>query len=29
MDSISYAAIRQKNWYEDIEKDDDIEDKRF
>ncbi|KAK1612793.1 hypothetical protein QYE76_036466 [Lolium multiflorum] len=29
MDSISHAAIRQKNWYEDIERDDDIEDKRF
>jgi hypothetical protein len=29
MDSISYVAIRQKNWYEDIERDDDIEDKRF
>ena len=29
MDSISYVAIRQKNWYEDIERDDDIEDRRF
>ncbi|KAK1607075.1 hypothetical protein QYE76_030748 [Lolium multiflorum] len=29
MDIVSYAAIRQKNWYEDIERDDEIEDKRF
>ncbi|KAK1620816.1 hypothetical protein QYE76_026333 [Lolium multiflorum] len=29
MDSVSYAALRQKNWYEDIERDDEIEDKRI
>ncbi|KAK1684692.1 hypothetical protein QYE76_045540 [Lolium multiflorum] len=29
MDGISYAALRQKNWYEDIEGDDEIEDKCF
>jgi hypothetical protein len=29
MDSVSYAAIRQKNWYEDVEREFDIEDSRF
>ncbi|KAK1643665.1 hypothetical protein QYE76_061470 [Lolium multiflorum] len=29
MDSVSYVAIRQKNRYEDVERDHDIEDKRF
>jgi hypothetical protein len=29
MGSISYIAIHQKNWYEDLERDNDIEDKRF
>ncbi|KAK1608531.1 hypothetical protein QYE76_032204 [Lolium multiflorum] len=29
MDSASYPAMRQKNWYEDRGRDDDIEDKRF
>lgn len=29
MDSVAYAAIRQKNWYEDIERELDIEDPRF
>ncbi|KAK1607573.1 hypothetical protein QYE76_031246 [Lolium multiflorum] len=29
MDSISYAAICQKNWYEDTERDVEIENKRF
>ncbi|KAK1627926.1 hypothetical protein QYE76_002241 [Lolium multiflorum] len=29
MDIVSYAAMRQKNWYEDIDRDDEIEDKRF
>ena len=29
MDSIEYAAIRQKNWYEDMERDLEIEDNRF
>ncbi|KAK1607937.1 hypothetical protein QYE76_031610 [Lolium multiflorum] len=29
MGSVSYAAIRQKNWYEDVQRDDEIEDKRF
>ncbi|KAK1649256.1 hypothetical protein QYE76_067061 [Lolium multiflorum] len=29
MDGVSYAAIRQKNWYEDVQRDDEIEDTRF
>ncbi|KAK1680147.1 hypothetical protein QYE76_040995 [Lolium multiflorum] len=29
MDIISYVAIRQKNWYEDVEREIDIEDQRF
>ena len=29
MDIISYAALRQKNWYEDVEREVDIEDPRF
>ncbi|KAK1608874.1 hypothetical protein QYE76_032547 [Lolium multiflorum] len=29
MDMISYAAIRQKNWYADVERELDIEDRRF
>ncbi|KAK1618195.1 hypothetical protein QYE76_023712 [Lolium multiflorum] len=29
MDIISYAATREKNWYEDVERDFEIEDKRF
>jgi hypothetical protein len=29
MDSIYYAALRQKNWYEDEERDLEIEDTRF
>ncbi|KAM0887545.1 hypothetical protein ACQ4PT_028956 [Festuca glaucescens] len=29
MDSVDYAALRQKNWYEDEERDLDIEDRRF
>jgi hypothetical protein len=29
MDSIEYAAIRQKNWYEDMERNLEIEDTRF
>ena len=29
MDLISYAALRQKNWYEDVEQEVDIEDQRF
>ena len=29
MDSIDYAALRQKNWYEDVERDLEIEDTRF
>ncbi|KAK1662579.1 hypothetical protein QYE76_050738 [Lolium multiflorum] len=29
MDIISYSAIRQKNWYEDVERELDIEDRRF
>jgi hypothetical protein len=29
MDSVAYSAIRQKNWYEDIERELDIEDPAF
>ncbi|KAK1667046.1 hypothetical protein QYE76_055205 [Lolium multiflorum] len=29
MDIATYAAIRMKNWYEDVARDDEIEDKRF
>ncbi|KAK1669690.1 hypothetical protein QYE76_057849 [Lolium multiflorum] len=29
MDIISYVALRQKNWYEDVEREVDIEDQRF
>ncbi|KAK1698754.1 hypothetical protein QYE76_015451 [Lolium multiflorum] len=29
MDIVTYAAIRQKNWYEDVERDNEIEGRRF
>ena len=29
MDIVTYAALRQKNWYEDVELELDIEDPRF
>ena len=29
MDSVAYSALRQKNWYEDVERELDIEDPRF
>jgi hypothetical protein len=28
-DSVAYAALRQKDWYEEVERDFDIEDPRF
>ncbi|KAK1609161.1 hypothetical protein QYE76_032834 [Lolium multiflorum] len=29
MDIVTYASIRQKKWYEDVQRDDEIEDRRF
>ena len=29
MDSVEYATLRQKDWYEEVEKDEDIEDNNF